>query len=352
MKNIALVKNSSEKHDVSFVEQTISNLKPNECLLKVNAVGICGSDLHMYEGADGYEWITYPLVLGHEVTGTIIDVGSAIHKNLISKRIVIDPYIGCGTCEFCKNGETNRCDSGSFKLKKTPTDALQYGFREAGGLAEFMVADIDNCILIDDSISNEVAAISEALAVSYTAILKIADYETKKILVVGPGPIGLGALAILVGKGNSQVDVLGTSQDEDRLNLAMNIGAHQVYMTLDHILSETFSGYDVIIDSSGHPSIPENSLKLLKRGGQIVLVGINNANFSLQMSQVVRGEITVSGSYGITRKNYEELLQLAAQPEYPFGQLIAEKVPFTEVINGFELALKKVSGKVVVTMNS
>lgn len=351
MKNIALVKNSNDKHDVSFVEQTLSDLKPNECLIKVNAVGICGSDLHMYEGAEGYEWITYPLVLGHEVTGTIIDVGSSKYKDLLSKRIVVDPYIGCGTCNYCKNGEKNRCDSGSYKLKKTPTDALQYGFRVAGGLAEFMIANIENCIIIDDSISDEVAAISEALAVSYTAILKIPNYSNKKILVVGPGPIGLGVLAILVGKGNGQVDVLGTSQDEDRLNLAKVIGAHQVYMTLDDILIESFSGYEVIIDSSGHPSVTENSLMLLKRGGQIVLVGINNAKFSLQMSQVVRGEITVSGSYGITRENYEELLELATQSEYPFGQLIAGKVSFTEAISGFELALRKVSGKVVITMN-
>lgn len=352
MKNIALVKNSNDKHDVSFVEQTLSSLKPNECLIEVNAVGVCGSDLHMYEGADGYEWITYPLVLGHEVTGTVIEVGDATHKDLISKRIVIDPYIGCGTCDFCINGEVNRCDSGSFKLKKTPTDALQYGFREAGGLAKFMIANVENCIVIDDSISDEVAAISEALTVSYTAILKISDYINKKILVVGPGPIGLGALAILIGKGNNRVDVLGTSMDEDRLNLAKKIGANQVFITLDDIINESFSGYDVIIDSSGHPSVPEDSLKLVKRGGQIVLVGINSAKFSLQMSQVVRSEVTLSGSYGITRENYEHLLELASQPEYPFGQLIAKKVPFTEAIEGFELALRKVSGKVVISMKS
>ncbi|WP_067724506.1 zinc-dependent alcohol dehydrogenase [Oceanobacillus damuensis] len=350
MENIAFVKNSKEKHDVSFVEEVLPELSENECLIEVHAVGICGSDLHMYEGHGGYEWITYPLVLGHEVTGKIIDVGNLKNKGCISKRIVIDPYTGCGKCSFCKNGETNRCDSGTFQLNKTPTDALQYGFRKAGGLAKFMIADINNCIIIDEAITDEVAAISEALAVSYTAILKVNDYTNKKILVVGPGPIGLGALAILVGGGNKQVDVLGTREDGDRLNLAKKIGAQRVYVDSKEIIEESFSGYDVVIDSSGHPSVPRESIKLLKRGGQMVLVGINHADFSLQMSQVVRGEITIDGSYGITRKNYEKLLELASEPEYPFDRLIAEKVNFKDVIKGLELASKKVSGKVVVRM--
>uniref|UniRef100_UPI00403F6973 alcohol dehydrogenase catalytic domain-containing protein n=1 Tax=Oceanobacillus sp. FSL K6-2867 TaxID=2954748 RepID=UPI00403F6973 len=91
MKNIAFVKKSDQKHDVSFVEQELPELKPDECVIKVNAVGICGSDLHMYEGAKGYEWVTYPLVLGHEVTGTIIEVGQDVSEDFLSKRIVIDP---------------------------------------------------------------------------------------------------------------------------------------------------------------------------------------------------------------------------------------------------------------------
>lgn len=350
MKNIAFVKNSDKKHDVAFVEQIMPKLESNQCLLKVNAVGICGSDLHMYEGTKGYEWITYPLVLGHEITGTIVDVGTSEAKNLISKRVVVDPYISCGTCHFCKNGETNRCDKGKFKVVKTPTEALRYGFREAGGLAQYMIVKTDNCIVIDDNISDEVAAISEALAVSYTAIIKIQDHTNKKILVVGPGPIGLGTVAILVGKGNKRVDVLGTSVDEERLKLAQEIGAQHIFMDIDQILKESFSGYDVVIDCSGHPSVPENSVKLLKRGGQLVLVGINNAKFSVPMDQIVRGEITINGSYGITRKNYEKLLDLAAQPAYPFEKLLAKKVPFSDTKQGFELALNKVSGKVVVSM--
>lgn len=346
----ALVKNSAAKQDVKIVEFEVPTLKDNECLVKVKAVGICGSDLHMYDGHSGYDWVTYPLVLGHEVTGEVMAVGNKNANKYINKRVVIDPYRSCGKCDFCLRGETNRCDFNEYKVVKTPTEALRYGFREAGGMAQVMVADVNNIIPIDDNVSDGVAAISEALAVSYTAVKKVEHYNNKKILIVGPGPIGLGVAAVLIGSGNGQVDMLGTMVDESRLELAKTIGIRATYMSETDILTENFDGYEAVIDCSGHPSVPQMAIRLLKRGGQLVLVGINSAAFSIPMDQIVRGEISIDGSYGITRKNYEEVLKLAANPNYPFEALVAEKVPFEQYSSGFEKALNKVSGKVVLTI--
>nr|WP_225230261.1 zinc-binding dehydrogenase [Ureibacillus galli] len=213
-----------------------------------------------------------------------------------------------------------------------------------------MVVDIKNIIPIDENVSDSVAAISEALAVSYTAVKKVEHFHSKRVLVVGPGPIGLGVGAVLIGSGNEQVDMLGTTVDENRLKLAKSIGIKMTYMSEEEILTKDFNGYDAIIDCSGHPSVPQMAMRLLKRGGQLVLVGINSASFSIPMDQIVRGEISINGSYGITRGNYEEVLKLAAIPTYPFDKLIAEKVPFSQCTKGFEKALNKVSGKVVITM--
>lgn len=350
MKYKVLVKNSAAKHDVKFVEYEVPELKDHECLIRVKAVGICGSDLHMYDGHGGYDWVTYPLVLGHEVTGEVIAVGNNNATEYLSKRVVIDPYKSCGQCGFCLRGETNRCDFNEYKTIKTPIEALRYGFREAGGMAQLMVVDIKNIIPIDENVSDSVAAISEALAVSYTAVKKVEHFHSKRVLVVGPGPIGLGVGAVLIGSGNEQVDMLGTTVDENRLKLAKSIGIKMTYMSEEEILTKDFNGYDAIIDCSGHPSVPQMAMRLLKRGGQLVLVGINSASFSIPMDQIVRGEISINGSYGITRGNYEEVLKLAAIPTYPFDKLIAEKVPFSQCTKGFEKALNKVSGKVVITM--
>ena len=350
MKTVSFVKNSSKQHDVSYVELELPALEPHQCLIKVRAVGICGSDLHMYDGHDGYDWVTYPLVLGHEITGEIVKVGDNRFVSYLRKRIVIDPYTSCGKCSFCLNGESNRCDFGGFVEVKTPTKALRYGFREPGGMSQYMIADIDNCIWIKDSISDEVAAISEALTVSYTAIVKVRDYEQKRILVVGPGPIGLGVAAIAIGAGNKRVDVLGTPQDVDRLTLAKTIGARATFDAADAIFTPELTGYDAVIDCSGHPSVPQTAVRLLKRGGQLVLVGINNASFALPMDQIVRGEITVQGSYGITRQNYKKLLELAELAQYPFDKLVVGSVDFQYIEKGFQDALNKVSGKMIVKM--
>lgn len=343
----ALVKNSSAQKDVKFETYEIPQLESHQSLLKVNAVGICGSDLHMYDGHGGYDWVTYPLVLGHEVTGTVVAVGEG---EVPQQRMVINPYKSCGKCEFCLAGDTNRCDFEDYKFIKTPTEALRYGFREAGGMAEYMVVDSNNLIPIGDEVTDEVAAISEALAVSYTAVVKIENFTKKSILVVGPGPIGLGVAAILVGAGNEQVAVLGTSVDEQRLQLAKEMGVPLIFQKVEDIPHEQFKGFDAIIDCSGHPSIPNTSLRLLKRGGELILVGINPANFSVPMDQIVRGEISIKGSYGITQSNYEAVLSLAADARYPFQQLIAQTVPFKDCLQGFENALNKATGKVVIKM--
>lgn len=344
----ALVKNTAAQRDVSFETYEIPALKPHQSLLKVNAVGICGSDLHMYDGHGGYDWVTYPLVLGHEVTGTVVAIAEGEIPQ--QRRMVINPYKSCGVCEFCLAGDSNRCDFNDYKYIKTPTEALRYGFREAGGMAEYMVVDNKNLLPIKDGVTDEVAAISEALAVSYTAVTKIKDYSKKAILVVGPGPIGLGAAAIIVGSGNEQLMMLGTSVDEHRLQLAKDIGVYKVYQNAEDIPHEQFMGFDAIIDCSGHPTIPNTALRLLKRGGELVLVGINPANFSVPMDQIVRGEISIKGSYGITQSNYEAVLSLAADDRYPFQKLIAQTVPFKESLDGFESALNKAAGKVVIKM--
>ncbi len=171
-------------------------------------------------------------------------MGAAGDKTLLNKRVVINPYKSCGVCDYCQRGETNCCDFNDYKFIKTPTEALRYGFREAGGMGQYMVADINNIIVIDDTVCDEVAAISEALAVSYTAVLKVTDYKKKSILVVGPGPIGLGVAAILVGAGNERTHMLGVPQDQSRLQLAKEIGVQATFVATEELIHDKFSGYD------------------------------------------------------------------------------------------------------------
>src|SRR5690625_3287320 len=97
----SFVKKSIRKADAQFIEQQFTDLNNDEMLIKVTAVGLCGSDLHMFAGHSGYDWVEFPLVLGHEVTGVVEDVGTAVDQSLLGKRVVINPYIACGNCTHC-----------------------------------------------------------------------------------------------------------------------------------------------------------------------------------------------------------------------------------------------------------
>lgn len=349
----AVVKNSSKPFDISIKEVNEDKVNSGDVRIKVAAVGICGSDIHMYAGHSGYDWIRYPLVFGHEVSGTVEEVGENANSELIGKRVIVNPYLPCGECEFCLRGEENRCDGGQFFEQKLPPKSLQYGFRKNGGMSEFLVVPEKNVIPIDDSVSNEVGAILEAIAVGETAVEKIDDIDSKAIVVFGPGPIGLGIVSILVGLSAKKIVVAGVPGDEQRLDKAKELGAHEVIVLgedgVKGLLNLTPNGYDAMIDSSGHDSVPKIGIKVLKKGGQMVLVGISTNKVALPMDQIVRGEILISGSYGITGDSLKKTVKYASNPAFPFEKLISKKVHFENVKEGFQNSINRAPGKTVVS---
>lgn len=349
----AVVKNSAEAFDISIKDIDEEAVGNNDVRIKVSAVGICGSDLHMYAGHSGYDWINYPLVFGHEVTGTIVEVGADADQTLIGKRVIINPYIPCGTCEFCLRGEENRCDAGEFFVDKLPPKSLQYGFRKNGGMSEYIVVPEKNVLPINDTISDEVGSILEAIGVGVTATDKINAIHDKSIVVFGPGPIGLGIVSILVGLKAKKLVVAGVSGDEQRLEKAKELGADETIILgengVDDLLRYNPDGYDTIVDSSGHHSAPKTGIKILKKGGEMVLVGISTNDVSLPMDQIVRGEIQIKGSYGITSDSLRKTVDYAANPEFPFDKVITKSVPYEKVKEGFQNALDRAPGKTVVT---
>jgi threonine dehydrogenase-like Zn-dependent dehydrogenase len=350
----AVVKRSSLPRDIEIKSVQLRDPKPDEVVVKIQAVGICGSDLHMYEGHPGYEWITYPLVLGHEMTGAVVTVGSEVSDSFLEKRVVINPYIPCGKCSYCQNGEENRCDHGEFYQAKRPPQSLRYGFRQDGGMAEYITVPARNVIPISDEVSEEVAAVSEAIAVGLTAVEKVREIDNKSFVIFGPGPIGLSIASLLVGLKAGKVVVVGIQGDEDRLKLAREIGVHHTVITNQQIVEqivEIENGFDGVFDCSGHSSVPPLAIKILKKGGELVLVGISTNEFSLPMDQIVRGEIQIKGSYGITSNTYHRVIQYASKPQFPFGKLISHRFPLEQITSAFENAKNKAAGKTVVYFN-
>ncbi|RPF54253.1 zinc-dependent alcohol dehydrogenase [Aquisalibacillus elongatus] len=343
----AVVKHSNQPGDLSVKNIPLKDRSKDEVLVKINMASICGSDLHMYAGHSGYDWITYPLVLGHEMTGEVEDAEDA---SLIGRCVVINPYIPCGKCEHCLDGRENQCDNGQFFSKKVAPASLNYGFRENGGMAEYIVVPNENIMLLPEKVPNEVAAISEALAVGLTAIEKVKDVQGKSFVVFGPGPIGLGIASLLKGLGAGKIIMIGIPGDEKRLETAEQVGVDETVISdeaLTDQLLQLSNGYDVIFDCSGHHSVPNQAVKLLKKGGELVLVGISTQEFQLQMDQIVRGEISVYGSYGITRSTFNRVLEYATDSAFPFNQLISKVYSFEDAKEAFDFAQNQANGKVI-----
>lgn len=352
---LSIIKRSAEPKDLAIEERTATEPSPDELLIRVKATGICGSDLHMYAGHGGYDWINYPLVLGHEITGVVTTSRAGGYDNLVGERVVVNPYKPCGRCEYCRRGEENRCDAGHFHVDKRPPASLRLGFREDGGMREYLSVPPENVIPVDDSVSDEVAAISEAIAVGLEAVKKVDRLGEKAVVVFGPGPIGLAICALLTGFGVRKVAIVGVPGDEDRLEKARVLGVDTAIIRDDRLtahLTALASGYDAAFDCSGHPSVPPDALKLLKKGGQLILVGISDKGFTLPMDQVVRGEIRIEGSYGITHTTLEETLRIAVDPAFHFSELIAARYPARQANDAFETAMAGPSGRIVLEFNN
>lgn len=343
----AVIKSNEKPYEMSVEEVTEPSIKKGEVLVRVKNVGICGSDLHMYAGHAGYDWITYPLILGHEISGTVIKSNK---DSLKGKRVAINPYIPCGECEYCQRGEENRCDNHNFYVDKKAPLSLQYGFRQNGGMAEYIAVPEDNVFPISDKVSNSVAAITEAIAVGLTAVEKAGGVSEKKIAVFGPGPIGLGIASLLSGLGAKSIIMVGIPGDEKRLRKAKDLGVHHTIMTSDNLIDDLLNynnGYDVVFDCSGHHSVPGNASKVLKKGGQIILVGISTNALSLDMDQIVRGEIQVKGSYGVTKETFKKTLEYAKDDIFPFEKLVTGNYGIKDAKEAFDTALNKAAGKIV-----
>lgn len=344
----ALVKKSTAPYDIGIVELDTPPLGDSDVLIKVTAGSICGSDLHMYLGHKGYDWIDYPVVPGHEVVGTVEAAGPGADPGLVGKRVVVNPYIPCCACQSCLNGEENICQAGPRTLAAPPL-SLQFGFRRNGGMAEYMAVPGGNALPVGGEIPDVVAAMLESVAVGVHAVKKAGDVKGKNIVIFGPGPIGLGIATVCVGLGSRSVFVVGMPDDQKRLSIAEKIKAIPVVREDCRDLAGQLQNTpaDFIFECSGSPSVPEQAIHLLKKGGEVILVGISANSISLPLDCVVRGEIGLRGTYGTSRQSYLQAIEYAGMPQFPFGLIVTHQFRLDEASTAFEHARSK-NGKVIV----
>ena len=243
--------------------------RPDAVLLRIDRVGVCGSDIHYYlDGRIGDQAITYPASVGHESAGTVIEVGAEVERPRPGDRVAVDPAMVCGTCDQCRTGRTNTCRN--LQFMGCPGQA-------PGAVAEYRIVPAENCIPIPDSMSLDEAVLAEPLSIGLYAT-RLAEVTTAaRIAILGAGPIGLGVL--LCAKAAAACNVYMTDLLDERLKVARQCGANWTGLAkhdeaITAIGDQQPWGVDLVFECSGDPLCVEEAQTLLAPGGTLLLIGI------------------------------------------------------------------------------
>lgn len=273
---------------MGFEEREIPKPKADEVLVKLEYVGICGSDLHYYEtGAIGDYVVKPPFVLGHEPGGTVVEVGEKVKHLKIGDRVALEPGKTCGHCEFCKQGKYNLCPDVVF-FATPPVD---------GVFQEYVAHEADLCFKLPDNVSTLEGALIEPLAVGFHAAIQGDAHLGQKAVVMGAGCIGLVSMMALKARGVSKVYVVDIM--EKRLDKALELGADGVINgakedVLQRVKELTDGkGADLVVETAGTEITTRQAIHMAKKGSNIVLVGYSKTGeMTLPMSLVLDKELT------------------------------------------------------------
>ncbi len=273
---------------IGFEERDIPQPKADEVLVKLEYVGICGSDLHYYEtGAIGDYVVEPPFVLGHEPGGVVVEVGENVRHLKVGDRVALEPGKTCGHCEFCKQGKYNLCPDVVF-FATPPVD---------GVFQEYVAHEADLCFKLPENVSTLEGALIEPLAVGFHAAIQGDAHLGQKAVVMGAGCIGLVSMMALKARGVSEVYVVDIM--EKRLDKAMELGATGVINgaredVLEKVKQLTEGkGMDLVVETAGTEITTRQAIHIAKKGSNIVLVGYSKSGeMNLPMSLVLDKELT------------------------------------------------------------
>jgi L-iditol 2-dehydrogenase len=268
--------------EIAIEERPTPRPGPDEVLVAVTAVGVCGSDVHYYRhGRIGDFVVRAPLVLGHEAGGVVAGVGANVPAERIGERVSIEPGVPCGRCAECRQGRYNLCADVRF-FATPPVD---------GAFCEYVAVPADFAYPVPQSVSDDAAALMEPLSVGIWAGRKAGVHAGSRILVAGAGPIGLVVTQVARAFGASEVVVSDLA--EPRLAAARRLGATSTIEAGAAPEGE----FDAFIDCSGAAPAVAAGIRAVRRAGRVVLVGMGADEIPVPIAVVQTRELTVTGTF-------------------------------------------------------
>lgn len=307
--------------------------KKDHAIIKVKRIGICGTDLHAYEGTQPY--FEYPRILGHELSGELVDTGGATGFQT-GERVTFIPYFNCGNCIACRNGLTNCCVS--MKVCGVHVD---------GGMAEYLSVPASSLLHGADMSYDELALV-EPLAIGAHGIRRAGLKAGEYILVIGAGPIGLGVIefARIAGAHIIAMDVndgrLGFCKEKLKVQHTINPSTEDALAKLKEITGNDMP--TVVIDATGSLKAINDAFHYMAHGGRFVLIGLQKGHISFNHPEFHKREATLMSSRNATREDFDHVMNSMKKGLLDPSAFITHKVGFDDIKANFDSWLIPATG--------
>ena len=323
-------------HQIMIQDLPLPSVRPDEVLVRVKSAGICGSDLHYWRtGAIGNLVIKEPLILGHELSGQVVDVGRSVSHLSVGDRVVVEPASPCGSCRFCRTGRYNLCPEKRF-MGDPPNN---------GGFAEYVAWPAAFVYRMPPEMTFDEGALVEPLSIGTYSTGRANITPGDRVLVMGAGPIGLMTLIAALTHGATEIYVVDVF--DWRLEVAKEFGAtskiNATTMNVTEKIQELTKGeyVDVAMETSGSPDAAAQSVKVTRRGGTIALVGLyDSAEFQYPLLDVLMKEISVVGNYDGAH-SFPISLQIMASRKFDVKKMVTHHLPLDKIETGFKIMEEK-----------
>lgn len=300
--------------------------EPNQVLVKVKMVGICGSDMHIYHGTNPLA--TLPRVIGHEITGEVAEIGSAVNSLSVGDKVVIEPIETCGKCYACRTGRKNVCN-----------ELEVYGVHKDGGMQEYLVMPEYLVHKVSNDLDWKESVLVEPFTIGAQANWRGDVREGDTVLIFGAGPIGLCCLKIAKAKGATCII---TDLSDDRLEFAKSWGADVTVNAMQQdVLKQVFDftngeGANVVIDAVCIPKTFQDAVEVVSPAGRVVVLGFDTNPSSISQLPITKKEVTIVGSRLQTDK-FPEVIKLFNEKALGVEEMVTHQFPVEEIHKAIEL---------------
>ncbi|MBK0417449.1 NAD(P)-dependent alcohol dehydrogenase [Leucobacter sp. CSA1] len=312
------------ERSLTIEDRPVPTPAADEVLVRVAAVGVCGSDVHYFRhGRIGDFVVDGPLVLGHELGGTIVAVGEDVSPERIGNRVAIEPQRPCGKCHECRTGKYNLCPDMEF-YATPPID---------GAFCEYVTIQSIFAHDVPDEVSDEAAALLEPLSVAITSVRKAGIVPGSNVLIAGAGPIGI--ITAQTARAFGAAEVIVSDLVAERRERALKYGATRVLDPRSEDPKDLDVPIDAFIDASGAAPAVQSGIRAVRPAGSAVLVGLGNPEMTLPVEDIQNREITVTGIFRYTN-TWPVAIQLVARGQVDLDSLVTGKFGLDEVEQALE----------------